>query len=438
MTRPKIPFSQKARRTGEQPISPLMREALANPALISLAAGFVDQASLPTSETARVLADLLADPSEGKAALQYGTTRGLQPLRAALLRQFEQLEGRSAASLNLTAENILVTTGSQQGLYLLGTVLLDPGDIVIASAPDYFVYTSALASFGADIRTVEMDAEGMRIDRVAELLDALEADGQIQRVKAVYVVSYYQNPTGLNLSAERREQLYELVRTRSRSHRIVILEDAAYRELRYDGPAHPSIKSYDTENLYVAYAMTFSKSLSPGMKTGWFVVPEDLLEAMVHEKGNHDFGSANLTQHALRRILENGLHDRHVRGLCAMYRAKRDAMLSALERTLGDLPVTWTKPDGGLYVWVTFPEEIDTRRGQRLFQRCVASGVLYVPGDYCFAPQGSEPVPTNHMRLSFGVVDVPTIEKGVNRLADAVREELAACQGPLTPSRNLA
>jgi len=424
LTAPDIPFSQKAQRTGEQPVSRLMAEALANPTLISLAAGFVDHASLPTEQAARALADLLAHPDSAKAALQYGTTRGYPPLREALLGRFECLEGAPAQTLALTVDNVVVTTGSQQGLYLLADVLLDPGDIVITSAPSYFVYTGALQSFGAEIRSVEMDQGGMRMDRLEGLLKSLQATGHLNRVKLIYLVSYYQNPTGLSLAPDRRQRLLELVRTYSQSHRIVIIEDAAYRELRYDGPAYPSVKSFDPKNQYVVHAMTFSKAFSPGMKIGAVFLPDDLLDAVLRQKGNHDFGSANLIQHALSRIMETGIYAEHVAQLRQRYKAKRDAMLAALADRMADLPLTWTAPAGGLYAWLTAPNALDTSRGKPLFQRCIDSGVLYVPGDYCFAPQADNPVPTNHMRLSFGAVGIPAIHEGVSRLAQAIRNQL--------------
>ncbi|MFQ6048367.1 MAG: PLP-dependent aminotransferase family protein, partial [Phycisphaerae bacterium] len=327
--------------------------------------------------------------------------------------------------LGLSVENCIVTTGSQQGLYILSDILLDPGDIVITSAPSYFVYTGTLVSLGADVRTVPIDEQGMRMDLLAELLERLDRAGQIERLKLIYVVSYYQNPSGISLSAERRGQLVELVRRYSRRHRILIVEDAAYRELRYDGPALPSIKSFDPQNEYVALAMTFSKPFSAGMKTGYLFLPDELVDPCLQQKGNHDFGSNNLVQHLLHRAMTSGAYLEHVERVRQAYIPKRDAMLQALERDLAPLgeQVSWTRPAGGLYVWLTLPAECDTRRGGELFNRCIAKGVLYVPGDYCFAPQPDRPTPTNHMRLSFGVVEPAAIREGVRRLAEAILEQ---------------
>ncbi len=420
-----FPFSSKALRTEEQPISFLMAMAVTNPDLISLAAGLVDYASLPTEETRQLLTEILSDRQSGQIALQYGTTHGLLELRQALLAHLSKLEGRSPHEMNLSVDNCIVTTGSQQGLYILSDILLNPGDLVITCAPSYFVYTGTLASFGADVRTVPIDQNGMRTDLLAEMLARLQRDGQIERLKIIYVVSYYQNPSGISLAAERRKELAELVRKYSRRHRILIIEDSAYRELRYDGPVLPSIKSFDPNNEYVALAMTFSKPFSAGMKTGYLFVPDQLVDPILQQKGNHDFGSNNLVQHLIHRSLIGGTYHAHVEKVRQAYRPKRDTMLDALSEHFKPLgsDVQWTRPAGGLYVWLTLPKGFDTRRGGQLFERCVSKGMLYVPGDYCFATQKDRPTPTNHMRLSFGVVDITNIREGIRRLAEAVLEQ---------------
>src|SRR5262249_25152803 len=169
------------------------------------------------------------------------------------------LDGLSPREMALTVEDVVVTTGSQQLLYLLGELLFDPGDLVITEAPSYFVYQGTLASLGARILTVPTDDEGMNTDALTELLASLERTGELQRLRLIYVCDYYQNPSGLSLSLPRRQHLLDLVRRYSRQQRILILEDAAYRELRYDGPDLPSIKSLDRENQVVILAMTFSK-----------------------------------------------------------------------------------------------------------------------------------------------------------------------------------
>ena len=378
-----LTLSTKSRRTKEQPISYLIATALRTPGLINLAAGLVDASTLPVEECAEITSRLFSDPARGQAALQYDTTLGLAELRRAALAHIEQLEGKPASAMGLSDDQIVITTGSQQALYLIGDALLDPGDIVIAAAPSYFVYTGALDSLGAKVLAVPMDEDGMDVDAVADLLGRLEADGRLDRVKLVYCTSYFQNPTGLTLSAERRPRMLEVVRSFSKRHRILVLEDAAYRELRYDGPALPSIKSYDAENRFTVLSHTFSKPFAPGLKLGYTAMPDDLLHAVLQQKGNHDFGSSNVTQHIALEAFRDGSYHHHVELLKKSYRAKRDAVLGALDRFMPKAPgLTWTHPHGGLYVWLTLPEGFDTSRSSAMFRECVDRGVLYVPGAF--------------------------------------------------------
>ena len=427
-----LPLSDQARRTEDSPINALIAAKMANPDLINLAAGLVDEQTLPVGECRAIAQKILSDPRRGRRALQYGTTIGLRPLRQALLAHLEKLEGRPAASMNLTADDILVSTGSQQALYLIAEALLDPGDIVITANPSYFVFTGALASLGADVRAVPMDGDGMDVGAAAGLIEGLEREGVLPRVKFFYTPSYFDNPTGLSLSESRRLELYELAGRASEraGHRVLVLEDAAYRELRYDGPALPSIKSFDPENAYTILTQTFSKPFAPGIKLGYTAMPGDLLDQVLRQKGSHDFGSANLTQEIALEAMTDGSYGTHLEELKAHYRRKRDAMLAALEKHLSGLRtrhpgLTWTHPHGGLYVWLTLPVSVDTSRKGPLYPRCVEAGVLYVPGVYCFhANPGVGRCPSHHVRLSFGQVPPDDIEPGIERLAGAVRAVL--------------
>ncbi|HEX8912013.1 MAG TPA: PLP-dependent aminotransferase family protein [Humisphaera sp.] len=421
-------WSGKAKRTKEQPISFLIAEAFRNPRLINLAAGLVDPYSLPVAETRRIADAILSDTDRGRRALQYDTTAGLADLRRLCHRHLASLEGVAPESLPYSPDDMIVTTGSQQALYLIGDLLADPGDIVIAANPSYFVYTGTLQSLGAHVMAVPMDDGGMDVGAVAALLERLDREGRIDRVKFVYCTSYFDNPTGLSLAPDRRPKLLELVKRYSRRHRILILEDAAYRELRYDGPAVRSIKSYDERNEFVATSYTFSKPFSPGLKLGYTAMPKDLAHAMLQQKGNHDFGSSSLAMHIAATAMADGTYAAQVEKLRATYRAKRDRTLAALDRAFGAETrggaagprVTYTRPDGGLYVWVTLPDGLDASRTGPLFAAALEAGVLYVPGDYCFQPDERGHVPTNHLRLCFGQLHPDQIEPGIERLAAAI------------------
>ena len=415
-----LSLSSLSGRTTDSPIGRLIRLALENPALVSLAAGLVDEESLPVGEVADALADLLGDPAAGRAALQYGTVAGHLPLREQVLQRFAAADGLRPEEMGLTTDEVIVTTGSQQLLALLADVLLDPGDIVLTEAPTYFVYQGVLQGAGARVLSVPMDEHGMDVDALEALLRRLERSGELGRVKLIYTCDYYQNPTGLTLAPERRRRLLELARKFSRERRILILEDGAYRELRYEGADLPSVKSFDANNEYVVWTGTFSKPCAPGLKTGYGIVPRELVGPLLRHKGNHDFGSNNLTQHLLDRLLANGAYDAHVARLRQVYRAKRDVLLEALAEEFHDEPeVSWTHPAGGLYVWITFPPGMDAGPSGRLLAAALDEGVLYVPGEYGYSPENG-PVPRNEARLSFGVASSEQIREGVRRLRRAV------------------
>ncbi len=417
-------FSARAVRTGAQPIGELMAAAVENPELISLAAGLVDQDTLP-SEPSRELADRLLRSPAAKRSLQYGATAGLDRLRRTLFDHMLRLDRLAGDRTAATEDDVVITTGSQQLLFLLTDVLVDLGDIVITGWPSYFVYTSALAGLGVEVRCVDLDRDGIIPERLESLLADLADRGELHRVKILYVIPDHQNPTGITLAPERRPALLDVVRRYSHDHRILVIEDAAYRELTYEGEPAASLKSYDPANELVALCQTFSKPFSPGLKTGYGLLPRDLVSPVLLQKGGHDFGSANFPQHLLQEAMEEGLYHDHVAALRRAYAAKRDAMLEALASAFRDFPpgsVRWTRPAGGLYVWVTLPEDVATGPRSALFRRAVDRGVLYVPGTYCYPDDPQRRVPGHTLRLSFGSPTVEQIRTGVHRLADAVRD----------------
>jgi 2-aminoadipate transaminase len=418
-------YSSRAQNAVDQPISYLMTLALTRPELISLAAGFVDYQTLPGAETGTLMHEILSDPTAAQAALQYGRTQGLTELREEAYRHLAKCDGMTPDEYPGCPDCVALTTGSQQLLHLLADLLVDPGDIVITAWPSYFVYTGALSIFGATVRSVDIDEDGIIPKKLDALLARIAEEGGLHRVKMLYTCTHHQNPTGITLSAERRPQLLDIVRKYSAEHRILLLEDNAYRELTYQGEAPVSIKSFDHDNEYVALLHTFSKPFAPGLKTGYGLLPVDLCEKAMMLKDGRDFGSANLSQHLLLAAVRQGAFDRQVEILREAYTKKRDAMLEALDEYLGDFmpeQTHWTHPTGGLYVWLTLPASIDTRREGPLFSRAVELGMLYVPGDYCYPADPTRTVPTNQIRLSFGVPTEQQNRDGVRLLAQAIRD----------------
>jgi 2-aminoadipate transaminase len=406
----------------------LMQTALENPGIVSLAAGFVDQQSLPVEMVARAAAGLLGDPVEGCRSLQYGTTTGDLRLRARLVECLERSEGRPKGSYKEAMPRTIVTTGSAQLIYLVCEALLDPGDIVLVESPTYFVFLGPVQTRGARAIRVPIDDSGLCLDALEATLAQLEGEGSLERVKLIYTMPEHANPSGISLAAERRRPLLEIARRWSRKHRIFVLEDAAYRGLSFGASEPNSLWSLDREAETVILARTFSKTLSPGLKVGFGVLPHGLIEPIESLKANHDFGSANFNQRIVERILSDGSYDRHVARLTELYRRKCGVFLAALDEHLGrlDSEVSWTRPQGGLFVWMTVPEGLDTSFTGPLFSQCVQEGVIYVPGDHAFAPE-PEPAPRNHLRLTFGVPGEIELVEGARRLGAA----LSACLNPV-------
>jgi len=419
---PAFAFSSRARRTERQPITYLMAQAVENPEVISLAAGLVDGDTLPAREAFDLLGPMLSSPPSARASLQYGTTQGLLPLREKVLARMVALDGLTARDLAGTPDDVVITTGSQQLLFILADILLDPGDVVITGWPSYFVFTGTLEAAGAQVRCVDMDAHGLVPESLERVMADLEAEGLLPRVRLLYTVSYHQNPTGITLAEARRPRIVEIVRRYSTGHRILIIEDAAYRELTFEGRPPHSMVCYDRERRHVALLQTFSKTFAPGLKVGYALLPRELVEPVLLQKGNHDFGSANLCQHVVLAAMESGAYARHVEALCRHYAAKRDAMLDALAEHLDGLPgIHWTHPSGGLYVFLTLPEGLETHTRGPLFARALEEGVLYVPGEYCYPPDPTRTIPQNTMRLCYGACTVDQIRAGIAALARAVR-----------------
>jgi 2-aminoadipate transaminase len=414
-------LSRRAQRAGGQPISRLMHLALASPELISLAAGFVDQSTLPIDAARQAVDSVLADPAYARASLQYGSTPGDARLRELVLDRFRQADGNPAAERGLSPEQVLLTAGSNQLLHLVADTLLDPGDIVLCAAPTYFVFLGIVGNLGARAIGVASDDEGLVPAALEEQLRELERLGELARVKAIYVTSYFDNPTSVSLSLARRPQLVEIARRWSRKSKIYVIEDAAYRELRYAGDDIASLRSFDETGETVIVAETFSKSFSPGIRVGWGILPRALVAPIADLKGNLDFGSPHFAQRVMTAVLELGLFEPHVAKLRDHYRAKLAAMLAAADEFLAGVPgVSWGRPDGGLYIWLQLPPGMDAGASGALFDQAHAEGMLYVPGEYCF-PSDGQPVAKNRIRLSFGVQSAVQIRRGVEALSRAIR-----------------
>jgi len=416
-------LSELGRRTEAPPISWLMATALARPQLISLAAGFTDNPSLPVEEARGLLKGILGSSQSGQAALQYGTTAGDTALRWLTAHRLHSLDDRPAARRAYSPDRVIITNGSQQMLYMITEVLCDPGDIVLVEDPSYFVYLGILQSHGVRARGIRMEADGLEVARLEEVLSALKKNRELPRVKLLYLVSYYQNPTGRTTSYAKKAGALKLLKQfeAAAGHPIYLLEDAAYRELRFEGEAVPSALAIRGSTDRVIYAGTYSKPFATGTRVGFGLVPEPVFTTVLRIKGNHDFGSSNLLQQLLARALASGIYERHLAVLRRRYAHKARLMQAALQQHFPE-QVEWRTPGGGLYFWARLPRRLKSGSGSKVFKRALANNVLYVPGEFCYADDPTRPKPNHEMRLSFGSASEVNLHKGIARLGAVLRD----------------
>ncbi|MCL6552545.1 MAG: PLP-dependent aminotransferase family protein [Firmicutes bacterium] len=371
--------------------------------VISFAGGFPDPSTFPVAEIAEVTQEVLR--TGAALALQYGPTEGDPALRDQLVAWMAK------DGLRVGREQVLVTTSSQQALDLVGKVFLDPGDVVVVELPSYLGGLQAFRAYGADLVGVPQDEEGIDADQLAETLRRLRGAGR--RIKLLYVVPDFQNPSGVTWSSSRRERLLALAREVD----ALVVEDNPYREIRFAGAAPPPIAALDDEGRTL-YLSTFSKTLAPGLRIGWIAAPEAVVAQCVTVKQAMDLCSPSLTQAIAAGLLRRGDLLRRLPATVALYRRKRDVMLDALAR---EMPpgVSWTRPEGGLFLWVRLPEELDAGA---LLPAAVEAGVMYVPGQAFFADGSGR----NTLRLNFSYPSEDEIRTGIARLGALVRQATPA------------
>jgi 2-aminoadipate transaminase len=414
-------LSALGRRTALPPISWLMQTALTRPKLISLAAGFTDNATLPVEISRKLLNEILCSPRTGQPALQYGITTGETNLRQLTARHLQKLDG--ADDRAYSPERVIITGGSQQLLYMTHEALCDEGDIILVEDPTYFVFLSILQSQGIHARGVKLERDGLDLAHLETVLQRLKKSGELRRVKAIYLVTYFQNPTGVTTSFAKKRGVLALLKKfeRAAGHPIYLIEDAAYRELRFAGDDMPSALMVPGASRNVIYTGTYSKPFATGARVGFGLLPEPLFTAVERIKGNHDFGTANLLQQLLARALETGLYDKHVTKVQKNYARKARVMKSALAEHFPANVEIW-ESGGGLYFWARLPKGISASVKSKVFQTALKNDVLYVPGEICYADDPSRAMPDNEMRISFGSASGENIRKGIARLGKVLKK----------------
>ena len=375
---------------------------ISDPTLISFGGGLPAPETFPAEEIAEIAYKMLKE--RGATALQYGATAGVPSLLQKILARTGKLYGGELA--NKTQENITMTSGSQQALDLIGKVFLDEGDIVFVEKPTYLAALNAFQTYMAKFVGIEMDDEGIVVEdfkaKLAEYPD----------VKLLYTIPDFQNPTGRVMSLERRKALLEAAKESG----IMILEDNPYGELRYTGETLPPLAALDPDG-QVIYMGTFSKIFCPGTRLGYTIAPKEVIDAMVAYKSCQDLSSNIIAQHIVDAFMDEYPLEPHVAEINKLYGHRREVVLKALDEYMPD-SCTWTKPEGGLFLWITFPEGVDSKE---LLEIAAAKGVGYVPGEP-FYDDGSV---KNNCRINFSYVDDETLIKGVKALADATKEYLA-------------
>lgn len=379
--------------------------------MISFAGGLPASEVFPTERFRDACCKVLENQSH--FALQYGATEGYEPLREMIARHIARY------GIKAKSENVLITSGSQQALDLIGKLLINPGDRVLVEAPTYLGALQAFSVYGADYLSVPSDEDGLRSD----LLEKPLRSGP----KFMYVLPNFQNPGGTTLSEGRRHELVLL----ADKYGIPIIEDDPYGQLRYEGEHLTPLVVLDRENLRrdegysignVIYLSTFSKTLAPGLRLGWIVAPPEVISRLVQLKQGADLHSSTFVQIVPYEVARDNFLDEHVKLIRRVYRERRDVMFDALTQYFPP-EVTWTRPKGGLFLWVTLPEGMDA---QKLFEAALRENVAFVPGDCFYAPNGHQEEARRHMRLNFSAAPPDQIREGIKRLSIAVKTQLEA------------
>jgi len=397
-------FAQRTQHMGSSAVRELLKFTEL-PDVISFAGGMPAPEVFPIEEFRAACERVLMD--FGPQSLQYGTTEGFLPLREMIARHSARY------GIDVTPDNIMITSGSQQALDLLGKILINPGDHILVESPTYLGALQAWNVYGAEYVVVEADEHGM-------ITDALE-EGLRSGPKFIYVLPNFQNPTGATLTLERRHRLIEL----ADQYGVPIVEDDPYGQLRFEGEHLPSVVVLDgqfrdnCQPCYrgnVIYLSTFSKILAPGLRLAWVIAPPVVIRKLVQAKQGADLHTSTFNQLVAHEVGRGGFLDRHIHTIRRVYRERRDVMLAAMD---GYFPpgVEWTHPEGGLFLWGMLPEGLNSTE---VFKVAVERKVAFVPGD-AFYPRGGG---GNTMRLNFSNATPEKIREGIARLGRVLKEQL--------------
>ena len=374
-------------------------KAAADPQIISFAGGLPAPELFPVKEMKEAVDRVFA--KHGQEAMQYGAAKGVTALRKLIQKHVKDKE-----DVDAELENVLVTTGSEQVLDLVGKAFVDPGDTVLVEQPTYLCALDVFKTYGANFAGVEMDEQGMKMDALEEALKSHP------NTKLIYTVPNFQNPTGRTMALERRKQLAEL----AAKYDVYVLEDNPYGEIRFAGQHVPAVKSFDQTG-HVFYMSTFSKTLAPGFRLGWLVADEDVVNKLTVLKQSADLHTDNLAQYAVVEFLQNNDLDAHVKEISDLYGKRKQLMVDGIKKYF-PAGVKYTDPEGGMFLWVEVPGVDDT---VALFKECLKHNVAFVPGDPFFAG-AAQP---GTFRLNYSNAQEDKITAGMKQLGAALQDAVA-------------
>jgi len=371
------------------------------PGLISFAGGLPSPDSFPIEELKKICNEILE--KDGAAALQYSTTEGDNLLREQLIKRYRSY------GLDIGLENLVITTASQQGLDLLGKIFIDPGDPIICGLPSYLGGISAFAAYGARMAGIPFDKHGMRSDELRRVLSEMKNEGK--KPKFIYIIPDFQNPAGITMPEFRRKEIISL----AHEFDVLIIEDSPYREIRFEGEHQPMIYGLDGKGQVITLG-TFSKTFVPGFRIGWVIAHPAIIDKFVMAKQSADLCTPTFVQKIAARYLEKGLFEKNLKKIIASYREKRDLMLESFRKYMPE-GVSWTEPEGGLFLFLTLPPHLDA---QKLFLKAVEKNVAFVIGSVFHCNETGK----NTMRINFSYASKEQNVEGVKRLAGVIREAL--------------
>ncbi len=370
---------------------------LQNPEMISFAGGLPSPDSFPVAEV-KEITDMILD-TDGASALQYGTTEGVAELREMIIKR------HSEQGLKVGNENLAISTGSQQALDILSKLFIDPGDCIICGLPSYLGGISSFNVYGAEMHGIRFDENGMRPDEMEKTLRDLRDSNK--KVKFIYTIPDFQNPAGITMPESRRTEILQL----ASEYDVLVVEDSPYRDIRFEGKAMKLIYELDNDGRVITL-FTFSKILAPGFRIAWLIASPEIINKFIMAKQSADICSPVLVQKIIAEYMKRGLLEKNLINTIRLYKARRDHMLEAFKKYMPE-GVKWTRPEGGLFLFLTLPEEIDA---DEVFEKAVENNVAFVKGSVFYCNDCGK----NTMRINFSYCDKDEITRGVRRLSDVI------------------